>query len=118
MSVPSRRSVAAAQAAADSTHPTIDPARVREFLDSKTYFRPGSLGEYAEVYKRFLAWLPLNERLVWTKRQFSRHLPPEHPSGSRSSNVCYVGNVSLTPIESTGKIAVRIPGRRLRVISQ
>ena len=76
--------------------------QLEEFLDETTYYVPGTMILYSELYNQFLNWLDPNEVYTWTKIKFGKKLPPHFPKGRVMSEGAqyYVGNISLTSIET------------------
>lgn len=68
------------------------------FLDEMTYYVPGEMILYAELWNRFQEWIDPSNLHLWSKIRLGRELPTQYPKGRcmAKSAQFYVGNISWT----------------------
>lgn len=65
------------------------------FIAEQCYQVPGEMVEFAEFYKRFLAWLPEERRYAWKKSIVLDEIKQRFPYGGYTGNKRMVGNLSF-----------------------
>ena len=83
----------------------INRTSLEVFLDECTFEVPGEMILYADLYNKFKEWLDAGEVHDWSKIKFGRELLVKYPKGRvmRKNAKFYVGNISLTEIDSPKK---------------
>lgn len=79
---------------------------LQAFLEEMTYYAPGEVVLYSELYSRFQQWLDPEEVHNYTKIKMGRELPLQYPKGRLMAEGAkfHVGNLSFTKPEKTDSI--------------
>jgi hypothetical protein len=81
--------------------PPADPPEIRvtgnlvaTFAGECVYSAPGSLLQFGDFYRRFIEWLPDDEKENWSRIRISRSLPPTCAAGTGGKNITYLINAA------------------------
>jgi len=73
---------------------------IEEFLAETVHNAPGEKVKLADLHEKYSKWAGGDASTWLSDREFRKRLPEKYPGGTSTGNVNWVGNISLTPMQS------------------
>ena len=71
----------------------INESLVEKFVKEHCFAVPGKMILFAEMYNKYLEWLPQELRHEWSKIKFGREFPSQYPKGTYTGNKTFIANI-------------------------